>query len=342
MKYGIKRSKFKESDQPWNLSVTTVDTQADMKQKKNGKKDIKPNFITKEYCGKKEGGIGEGSMYFIFTQRPDFTFEAHPVEDWYNFRRKIQHRTLTDEEAEAAWDKRDKIVNHLNYMARKRLHLADEEEENNEEGTTSKPQHSAKNDQSNDLMIHDNEDYEMYMSGSSSEEEDEKSNNKKKKKDKAKPDEEVEEKQEAVEDSDDGEHEGTEIAYASDVSSESEELIDSKVAPRGVDELSSSSSDEEEEENKEKELEKKMEKAQEGVDSSGSGDSDSDIDVDDSLASSALFMQKKGTLSKDKKSKERSSSRSPAPNSDGGKIVLVDCYRNSLFCCFLYRETSVK
>lgn len=68
-------------------------------------------------------------MYFVFMQRPDHTFEAYPVEAWYNFARTIKHRTLTDEEAEAEWDKRDKIVNHLNFMARKRLKLEDEEEE---------------------------------------------------------------------------------------------------------------------------------------------------------------------------------------------------------------------
>ena len=331
LKYGIKKSKFSETDQPWNLTFTTIDTQSDMKKKVNGKSEKKPKIITKEYCGKKEGGIGEGSMYFIFTQRPDFTFEAHPVADWYNFRRKIQHRTLTDEEAEAAWDKRDKIVNHLNFMARKRLHIAEEGEEEAADAGSKPGQRGAKQDSSSSLVIHDNEDYDLYMSGGSSDENesDEEANKKKRKTKKAKPSEDDEEKTEALEDSDDGEHEGTEIAYASDVSSENEEVIDSKVAPRGLDELSSSSSSDDEEETKEKldanAAEKKDEK-KDSDDGSASGDSDSDIDEDNSLAKSALFMQRKKASPKDKKlmKDNRSGSRSSTPNSEvaGAHIFL--------------------
>ena len=298
-----------------------------MKKKVNGKSDTKPKFITREYCGKKEGGIGEGSMYFIFTQRPDFTFEAHPVEDWYNFKRKIQHRTLTDEEAEAAWDKRDKIVNHLNYMARKRLHIAEEGEEVAEDGSSKVQTKSVKQEKNNDLMIHDNEDYDLYMSGSSSEEEsdgDEKSKKKKKTK-KAKPTDEDDEKPtEGIEDSDDGDGEGAEIVYASDISSENEEIIDSKVVPRGLDELTSSSSSEDEENSKQNlnlsPLDKKDEKSKDSDISSESGDSNSDIDADDSLAKSALFMQKKKTSPKEKKN----SSRSSTPTKESG-IVLFSC-----------------
>ena len=325
MKYGIKKSKFNESDQPWNLSVTTLDTQSDMKKKVNGKSDTKPKFITREFCGKKEGGIGEGSMYFIFTQRPDFTFEAHPVEDWFNFRRKIQHRTLTDEEAEAAWDKRDKIVNHLNYMARKRLHINEEGEEGAEDGTSKNQNKGVKKEKSNDLMIHDNEDYDLYMSGSDSEEEsdgDEK-NKKKKKTKKAKPTEDDEEKPaEAVEDSDDGDEEGAEVVYASDVSSENEEIIDSKIAPRGLDELTSSSSSDDEEEVKQN-LDLSLTDKKEDKDSdnsSGSDDSNSDIDEDDSISKSALFMQRKKTSPKEKKINSRSST----PTTDSGRFLVFN------------------
>lgn len=345
LKYGIRKSRFKESDQPWDLSVTTIDNNANIKKKTNGKSDIKPSLITKEYFGKKEGGIGEGSMYFIFTQRPDFTFEAHPVEDWFNFRRKIQHRTLTDEEAEAAWDKRDKIVNHLNFMARKRLHIDDETEEGAEDGSSKTKSQSVKKEKSSDLMIHDNEDYELYMSGGSSDEESsngEKSSKKKKKTKKtSKPTDEDDDKPDADEDSDDGEHEGTEIAYASDVSSENEEVNESKVVPRGLDELSSSSSSEDEEDaNKEKldssNVASKEDKAKDSDGSSASGDSDSDIDNDDSISKSALFMKKIKISPKDKKKDNRPGSRSSTPNAElAGKYFYIHMCINHLCLMFI-------
>ncbi|CAK8690913.1 unnamed protein product [Clavelina lepadiformis] len=330
LKYGFKRSKFKVKDQPWNLMVSAIEPEADSKKKLNGKSDIKPKVMTKEFSGRKEGGIGEGSMYFVFTQRPDCTFEAHPVEDWYNFKRKIRHRTLTDEEAEEAWEKRDKILNHLNYMARKRLHINDEEEGGGEEGKIKSENKKSSNKMKNgdeDLMIHDNEDYELYMSGGSSddaEEDDEGTSSKKKQKKKSKQKKESDdEKNEAVEDSDDGEHEGTEIAYASDISSENEEIYDSKIAPRGLDELSSSSSSDDEEENNKPE-EKNAEKSKQSKATADSDNSDlsaesaSDLEDEDSLSRSALLMQQKKISPKDKKAGKRSASnsRSSTPTSE--------------------------
>nr|XP_002119692.1 general transcription factor IIF subunit 1 [Ciona intestinalis] len=328
LKYGMKRKKFVVENQPWNLSAVTPEVDKNDKKKFNKSGDIKPKLVTKDYTGKKEGGIGEGSMYFVFTQRPDFTFEAYPVEDWHNFNRKIQHRTLTDEEAEAAWDKRDKIVNHLNYMARKRLHINDEEAGVNEDETGGKGNikilKKIKKEE-NDLVIHDDEDLDMYMSGSSSDSDGGSDSGKKKKKSKTvkkKKEDSENEQEEALEDSDDGEHEGTEVAYASDVSSDQdEEENDSRVAPHGVDELEeSSSSDEEEAAKNEKENDKSAgtTKQPKGSDNSGSSeDSASDIDEEESLSKSALFMQRRKTPPKDKGSKgSKSNSRSSTPTAE--------------------------
>uniref|UniRef100_H2YGQ5 Transcription initiation factor IIF subunit alpha n=1 Tax=Ciona savignyi TaxID=51511 RepID=H2YGQ5_CIOSA len=315
LKYGMRKKKFVLENQPWNLTVTTL--------------------VKKDFLGKKEGGIGEGSMYFVFTQRPDFTFEAYPVDDWHNFNRKIRHRTLTDEEAEAAWDKRDKIVNHLNYMARKRLHLNDDDEGADDEGgmkSKTKTVIRKIKKEDNDLVIHDDEDLDLYMSGSSSEEND--SGVEKKKKNKAKVNKKKEdsdkEQEEAVEDSDDGEHEGTEVLYASDVSSdESVEANDSKVAPHGIDELDDSSSDEDEEDDKkEKEQDKGSGLSKRPKEGSGSsGDSESDLEDEDSLSQSALFMQRKKTPTKDKggkSSKGSSRSSTPTTESAGGQTSKSD------------------
>merc|ERR1712032_528913 len=46
-------------------------------------------------------------MYFILTQKQDSTFEAAPVDLWYNFKPEIKYRTLTIEEADEKWEQRD-------------------------------------------------------------------------------------------------------------------------------------------------------------------------------------------------------------------------------------------
>nr|CAB3251295.1 general transcription factor IIF subunit 1 [Phallusia mammillata] len=320
LKYGHRESVFKVKDQPWNLKVSTIENQPDFKKKVNGKvpTDIKPKVVMKEFSGKKEGGIGEGSVYFVFTQRPDFTFEASPAEDWYNFRRKISHRTLTDEEAEAAWDKRDKIMNHLNYMARKRLHIKEEDDIDEPEGKSMNKKNLKKiKKEESDLVIHDDEDLDLYMSDSSSDDNEPSGSKKKKKKAKEKSDDE---KEEALEDSDDGEHDGDEVMYASDVSSENEEVNDSRVVPKGLDELESSSSSEDEEEEAKKAEAKENETVNKLVkgsdDSASSSESGSDIEDEDALSKSALFMHVK--KSKDKKGGKGSKqgSRSSTPTAE--------------------------
>ena len=52
-------------------------------------------------------------MYFVMTQTKESSFEVHPVQDWCVFKKKITHRTLTDEEAEKEWNSRNKLVKNL-------------------------------------------------------------------------------------------------------------------------------------------------------------------------------------------------------------------------------------
>ncbi|KAM6913299.1 general transcription factor IIF subunit 1-like [Lycodopsis pacificus] len=101
-KYGIVKREFKVEDQPWVLKV-------------NGK-------AGKRFKGVKKGGVTENASYYIFTQCPDGAFEAFPVNDcWNNFTPQAKHRTLTAEEAEEEWGRRNKVVNHFSIMLQRRF-----------------------------------------------------------------------------------------------------------------------------------------------------------------------------------------------------------------------------
>ena len=76
---------------------------------------------TKKFTGTKEGGIGDSSMYFVMRQSQGGVFQATAVEDWYNFKPDIKHRTLTHEEAEVEWERRETIRNKFSFMNSKRL-----------------------------------------------------------------------------------------------------------------------------------------------------------------------------------------------------------------------------
>lgn len=41
---------------------------------------------------------------------------SYSFEDWYKFRPDIIHRTLTHEEAEEEWERRDQLMNKFNLM----------------------------------------------------------------------------------------------------------------------------------------------------------------------------------------------------------------------------------
>uniref|UniRef100_A0A4W5L5K3 Transcription initiation factor IIF subunit alpha n=1 Tax=Hucho hucho TaxID=62062 RepID=A0A4W5L5K3_9TELE len=90
------------------------------------------------FKGTKKGGVTENASYYIFTQCPDGAFEAFPVNGWYNFVPQAKHRTLTAEEAEEEWGRRNKVVNHFSIMLQRRLREQergpDDDDEEGEKG----------------------------------------------------------------------------------------------------------------------------------------------------------------------------------------------------------------
>ncbi|XP_036751628.2 general transcription factor IIF subunit 1 isoform X1 [Manis pentadactyla] len=313
-KHGIVLKEFRPEDQPWLLRV-------------NGKSG-------RRFKGVKKGGVTENTSYYVFTQCPDGAFEAFPVHNWYNFTPLARHRTLTAEEAEEEWERRNKVLNHFSIMQQRRLKDQDQEEEEEDKERRGRRKAS-------ELRIHDLED-DLDMSSDDSEASDEeggrapkakkkaapaKAGGKKKKKKKGSDDE-------AFEDSDDGDFEGQEVDYMSDGSSSSQDELESKAkvkqqeeGPKGVDERSESSEDSEEEKpppegDKEEDEEKKAAAPQERRrrrDSSDESDSSEESDID-SEASSALFMAKKKTPPKRERKlsggSSRGNSRPGTPSAD--------------------------
>ncbi|NWV65777.1 T2FA factor, partial [Malurus elegans] len=240
-KYGIVLREFRAEDQPWLLRV-------------NGK-------TGRKFRGVKKGGVTENASYYVFTQCPDGAFEAFPVRNWYNFTPLARHRTLTAEEAEEEWERRNKVLNHFSIMQQRRLRDQDEEDEDKDKGRKAPGKGGG-------LRIHDlEEDLELSSEESEgSEAEGEKavrpkaagggSRRRRRKGRKGSEDE-------ALEDSDDGDFEGQEVDYMSDGSSSSGEEDAGKAkapkeeeeGPKGIDEASESSEESEEEKVEEKEEE---------------------------------------------------------------------------------------
>lgn len=293
-KYGIVTKEFKMEDQPWILKV-------------NGK-------AGKRFKGVKKGGVTENASYYIFTQCPDGAFEAFPVNGWYNFTPVAKHRTLTAEEAEEEWGRRNKVVNHFSIMLQRRLREQERGEEDEDEGEKTGKKKKKGGNRGGDLRIHDLED-DMEMSSddsNSSGGEDGESKTKAKKdtgKGKGKKKKRKGSENEALEDSDDGDYEGLEVDYMSDDSSSEEEPEKAKQSkpeehPKGIDEASESEEESEEEkqnedENKEEEEEEdekktpvQMEKKKKKAESSGESDSSDDSDIEGETTS-ALFMKKR-------------------------------------------------
>ncbi|KAM8845298.1 general transcription factor IIF subunit 1 isoform 1-T1 [Spinachia spinachia] len=294
-KYGIVTREFKVEDQPWILKV-------------NGK-------AGKRFKGIKKGGVTENASYYIFTQCPDGAFEAFPVNGWYNFTPQAKHRTLTAEEAEEEWGRRNKVVNHFSIMLQRRFREQerggeDDDDENDKSGKKKKKGGR----KGGDLRIHDlEEDLEMSSDDSDSSMGDDGEAKTKGKKDagkgKAKKKKRKSSDKEALEDSDDGDYEGLEVDYMSDESSSSDEepekgkQIKGEDHPKGIDEASESEEESEEEKPNEEET-KEEEEEEDGKktpvqaekkkkkDSSGESESSDDSDIDGETAS-ALFMKKR-------------------------------------------------
>ncbi|XP_028455217.1 general transcription factor IIF subunit 1 isoform X2 [Perca flavescens] len=291
-KYGIVTREFKVEDQPWILKV-------------NGK-------AGKRFKGLKKGGVTENASYYIFTQCPDGAFEAFPVHGWYNFTPQAKHRTLTAEEAEEEWGRRNKVVNHFSIMLQRRFREqergGDDDDDENEKSGKKKKKGGGRGA---DLRIHDlEEDLEMSSDDSDSSMGDEGKTKAKKAtgKGKAKKKRKSSDK-EALEDSDDGDYEGLEVDYMSDESSNSDEELEKgkpskgEHHPKGIDEASESEEESEEEKQNEEEA-KEEEEEEEGKktpvqtekkkkkDSSGESESSDDSDIEGETAS-ALFLKKR-------------------------------------------------
>uniref|UniRef100_A0A8C1P5B5 Transcription initiation factor IIF subunit alpha n=1 Tax=Cyprinus carpio TaxID=7962 RepID=A0A8C1P5B5_CYPCA len=295
-KYGIVTKEFKVEDQPWILKV-------------NGK-------AGRRFKGLKKGGVTENASYYIFTQCADGAFEAFPVHSWYNFTPQAKHRTLTAEEAEEEWGRRNKVVNHFSIMLQRRLRQQEQGEEEEEEGEKGGKKKKKKGGRGGDLRIHDLED-DLEMSsdesdGSNGDDDEAKSKAKQDKGPKGKGKKKKKKKGsdlEGFEDSDDGDFEGLEVDYMSDESSSEEEEPEKpkpskgEDVPKGIDEMSESE-EESEEENKNEEDGKEEEEEEDGKktpvqvekkkkkDSSGESDSSEDSDIEGEAAS-ALFMKKR-------------------------------------------------
>ncbi|XP_029364775.1 general transcription factor IIF subunit 1 [Echeneis naucrates] len=293
-KFGIVTREFKVEDQPWILKV-------------NGK-------TGKRFKGLKKGGVTENASYYIFTQCPDGAFEAFPVHGWYNFTPLAKHRTLTAEEAEEEWGRRNKVVNHFSIMLQRRFREQergeDEEDETEKSGKKKKKGGSGRG---GDLRIHDlDDDLEMSSDDSDSSGGEDGDSKAKVKKDtgkgKGKKKKKKSNESEALEDSDDGDYEGLEVDYMSDESSSEEEPEKGKPSkgedlPKGIDEASESEEESEEEKQNDEEA-KEEEEEEEGKktpvqmekkkkkDSSGESDSSDDSDIEGETAS-ALFMKKR-------------------------------------------------
>ncbi|KAK2833594.1 hypothetical protein Q5P01_017483 [Channa striata] len=291
-KYGIVTREFKVEDQPWILKV-------------NGK-------AGKRFKGIKKGGVTENASYYIFTQCPDGAFEAFPVHGWYNFTPQAKHRTLTAEEAEEEWGRRNKVVNHFSIMLQRRLREQERGEDEEDESEKSGKKKKKGGGRGGDLRIHDLEDdLEMSSDDSDSSMGEDGDSKAKAKKDTSKAKAKKKRKgsdKEALEDSDDGDYEGLEVDYMSDESSSDEEPEKGKPSkgeehPKGIDEASESEEESEEEKPNEEEA-KDEEEEEEGKktpvqtekkkkkDSSGESDSSDDSDIDRETAS-ALFMKKR-------------------------------------------------
>lgn len=220
----------------------------------------------KKFKGVREGGITDNSSYYLFTHGEDGVINAHKLEEWYNFQPVQRYKTLTVEEAEEEFGRRNKVMNHFTLMLQKRL--KNEEDDDLDEDEKLKGKKGQKSRKSKELKISEMEEWENSdeQSEQESDEDEEKLEKKKKQKQKTKTKAKPKKKskgsdESATEESDDGDEEGRELDYISDSSEEvSDDEAKMTKEMQGVSEekalKSLLTSDEEEEENEE---EKKFE-----------------------------------------------------------------------------------
>jgi len=203
----------------------------------------------------------------VFTHAADGAIDAYPLCEWYNFQPINRYKSLSAEEAEQEFGRRNKVINYFSLMLRKRLRN-DEDGELDEEETKVKRGGGKK---SKEFKISDMDDWVNSDEDETSDEDEkddeeakEKKNAKNKKKQNNKKNAKKKKKggsdDSAMEESDDGDEEGRELDYISDSSdsdSDHEAKIDKDM--KGVAEesalrrlLSSGEEDEDEEEEKKK------------------------------------------------------------------------------------------
>lgn len=100
-KLGIVARKYRADDQPWIL-------------KSHGS-------TVKKFKGIREGGVSENTAYYVFTHAEDGAIEAFQLHEWYKFQPIQRYKSLSAEEAELEWTKRNKHLNYFSLMLRKRL-----------------------------------------------------------------------------------------------------------------------------------------------------------------------------------------------------------------------------
>ena len=163
----------------------------------------------------KEGGVGDNASYYIFYKPKDSsdTYEACPVEEWYNVSATQRYKTLTAEEAELKFEKRHKTLNMFSVMPSKK------NGDLGEEGLSGSDSKAFKVSELDDW---DNSGDEFDGSGDEnnggSDDDARKRRKKNIKKEKDDPDEAPDE---GKEDSDEGDFEQREVDYMSDSSSDS-------------------------------------------------------------------------------------------------------------------------
>ncbi|KAK9885712.1 hypothetical protein WA026_012477 [Henosepilachna vigintioctopunctata] len=113
-KLGITARKYKADDQPWLLNC-------------------RDSTAVKKFKGIREGGVSENTAYYVFTHAEDGAIEAFPLQEWYKFQPIRRYKSLSAEEAEQEFSKKNKYFNLNSLMLKKRLKGEDDTELNEEE-----------------------------------------------------------------------------------------------------------------------------------------------------------------------------------------------------------------
>ncbi|XP_033245784.1 general transcription factor IIF subunit 1-like [Drosophila miranda] len=101
--------KYRPEAQPWLLQIDG----------KTGKK----------FKGIRTGEVGANAAYYVFTHAPDGRFNAYPLHEWYTFQAIERYKTLTSEEVELEFGRREKSLNFFNLMMRRRYQNDEEEQD---------------------------------------------------------------------------------------------------------------------------------------------------------------------------------------------------------------------